>query len=347
MPIEDVVEVTVTKEGGAVTRQGFGTPLFVNANTTQPNRVDYYASLQEILDAGFLSTSELYKWATIVFSQNPAPSRVASGREDVGDADLTATLDAIEADDATGWYFLNIESRVTADILLGSAWVNARRKIGIFQTSEAALRDGTGGNIGETLAALNPFRTALIWHATDAEYLDGGWTALGAAADLDAPAGQITFALKQISGVPTDTLTSGQETNIRTENANTYTEIGGRGVTLSGTSSEGEFIDVQTTLDWLFFRTQERVFAALATTSTKVPFTNAGIALVEGEVKAVLDLGVINGHLSPDTRPTVSSPDVSEVQPADKNARLLQTVEGDGVLAGAIHKAKVIIRVTA
>lgn len=348
MPIEDFVDVTVTKEGGAVTRQGFGTPVFLNANVIDPNRVNYYASLTEITDAGHLITSELYKWATIVFSQNPAPNRVASGRQDAGDAgDFVVTLVAMEVEDSTGWYFVNAEVRDDVNLTALAAAIEARKKVGVWQTSSAALLAGTGGNIGEVLRLAAYKRSFLLYHDDDTEYLDAGMTAIAAAADLDAPRGQITWALKQISGVPTDALTLAQETFVKAENANLHVEVGGRGVTTNGTSSEGEFMDVQTTLDWLFFRTQERVFAALATTSTKVPFTNEGIALVVGEVQAVMNLGVANGHLSGDVLPVVTAPDIADIQPADKTARLLQTVQGTGVLAGAIHKAKVNIKVTA
>ncbi len=105
-------------------------------------------------------------------------------------------------------------------------------------------------------------------------------------------------------------------------------------------------MDVQTTIDWTKFRVQEAVFARIATTPTKVPFTAFGIATVVNEVLGVLTTGIGIGHFAADFPPTVTAPDITEVSEADKNARILRDVVGTAKLAGAIHETIIQVNLT-
>jgi hypothetical protein len=193
----------------------------------------------------------------------------------------------------------------------------------------------------------------MMWHADDRNYLDAGVASILTAAQLDNAGGAITLHGKQVSGVPTDDLSSGEVANIAGDGetddgygGNVHVEIAGRGFIMYGKSASGEFADVEQTILWTKARTAEDVFGAIATTPTKVPYTNAGISVVAGKVKGRLDRGVTNGHFSPDEPPTVTYPKSTEVDEADKNARVLRNVIGNAKLAGAIHKAYVQVNVT-
>jgi len=72
-----------------------------------------------------------------------------------------------------------------------------------------------------------------------------------------------------------------------------------------------------------------------------VPFTNAGIGVVEAEVNAVMRLCVNNTILAEDPAPVVTVPLVSAVSTTDKSNRLLPDVTFTGTLAGAIHATEV------
>jgi len=259
--------------------------------------------------------------------------------------DMVTALAGIDVNNAEAWYLLNIETRNDADITAIAAYIAARNKVAVFQSKDSDAPAGVASNIFDTIAQLNNKRVALMWHDDDTEFVDGAWTGRVAAADLDAVGGAITWQGKQLIGVPTDNLTTGEVANILSYNGNTYTEIGGRGFVQNGTSAEGEFMDVQTTIDWTQARVQEAVFARIATTPTKVPYTNAGIGSIGNEVLGVLSTGVGIGHFSADQLPTVSVPTSSEVSEADKNARVLRNVLGTAKLAGAIHSTIVQVNV--
>lgn len=260
--------------------------------------------------------------------------------------DYIVVLVGIDLLNEADWYFLNIETRNDTDIEAVAAYIAARSKVAVFQSNSPLALAGSTPNIFNDIALLNNKRVAIVWHDDDGEYLDGAWTGRVAAADLDAENGAITWQAKQLVGVPTDALSSGQVANVIAFNGNTYTEIGGRGFIQNGTSAEGEFMDVQTTIDWTQARTQEAVFGRIATTPTKVPFTNAGIASIANEVLGVLSTGVGIGHFTSDTPPTVSAPNSSDVSEADKNARVLRNVIGEAKLAGAIHSTIIQVNVT-
>jgi hypothetical protein len=349
MGIENYIDVTVTKEGAIVTRQGFGVIAFINDNTVQNagTRVQLYSTLEEIVDAGFLTSSQFYKWAQVVFSQTPAPNQVASLWWDDSNAETLAdALDDAQDSNGADFYFLNLDSRLDADISAVAAWAEAQKKVFIAQSDAADILTSTEPNIANTLQTANYKRTALIWHADDAEFADGAWTGLGAAADLDSTNGVITWAYKQLAGVTSNELTTTQYNNILAYDANTYTTVGGVGVTTKGTSAEGQFIDVATTLDWTYFRILEALFSVLVGTSTKIPYTDAGIAQFLNTLESVMRRGQVYGHFDPSTAVTVTAPLVKNI---DKNLieqRILPDLLATARLSGAIHKVIVKAKVS-
>lgn len=273
---------------------------------------------------------------------NTTPDGVA---EVIGDA-LTAIR--LENDE---WYQLNIESRQEADILLANTWVAGELKILVVQSNDPDVLTTTVPNIGSDLGATNNKRTQLRWWHRVKDFMDGAMTGRAAAFQLDQPDGVGTWAIKQLQVVAprVPALTTAEIANATANNADVYTETGGRGVTQTGASVEGEFMDVQTSLDWTQTRIQEDVFAAKATTPTKIPYTDPGIAIIDAAVLGVLRRGVTNGHYSADdpNLPKVTVPRAADVPVADKNARVLNGVIGEAILAGAIHKTIVQVNVTA
>ena len=267
------------------------------------------------------------------------------GVANVAAEDITVALNAIEAEvepvDGQDFYIFNIDTRSDADITAAAAWAAARpfTKFYLGQTNDPDMLTATAPNIGTVLGGLNYENVWLGWKASDDEWFDAGMGSVAAAADLDAENGAITWANKQLVGVAVTELTESQKNNIISSNGEIYVEIAGRGVTLQGMVVSGEFADVQTTLAWTKARSQEAVFAVIATNPTKVPYTNAGIASIGSALLGVLRAGVKIRHFSGDNPdlPSVTTPTSLSVSTADKNARILRNVIGNAQLAGAIH----------
>lgn len=81
LPIASFVSVTVLVNSVDIDRFNFGTPMGVFEHQLVTGRqAGPYASLTEMVDAGFISSTEPYKWATEIFSQSPSPSSLLVGR---------------------------------------------------------------------------------------------------------------------------------------------------------------------------------------------------------------------------------------------------------------------------
>lgn len=353
-PITHYVDVTVNLVAGvAAEKFSFGNLMGVFDHSVSANRQDGpYSDVAELVAAGFTLAAEpnVYNWGTAVFSQTNGVDQVLIGREDVGDADWTATMDAVAAEGDDTWYITNTETRVDADVEDVAIWTEAQStnpKIYIAQTLSAAMLAGTPGNIGETLKDLSLTRSALVYHDSDTEYLDGGWSSIGGGLNLDTPDGVGIWGYKTPVGIDYAALTAAQAAAVYTENANFYGRQLGLNFVSDGTMAVGtpRFIDVTTSLDWIKKRLEEAVLGAFVSTPTKISYTNAGINILRAVEQGVMTQGVSYGHLSPDDPPVIVMPDQSEISSAVKQTRVL-TNTISCVLAGAIQKAVITVSVT-
>jgi len=364
-PISAIVDVTVTLTGATSDAVNFGALCGIFDHSVGSNRIDGpYTSLPDLVAAGFTAAAEpeVHAWATAAFGQSPKVDQVLVGREDSGDADITETLDAVEAAAkaaSNDWYITNIESRAQAVIEEAAAWVEARnngdsgRKIFVAQTLDAAVLAGTAANVALELQAAEYDRTALIYHrhgtssdgsvAADG-YLDGAWSSRCGGFDLDAPNGAGAWYHKGLATVSFDPITGPQATAIRNADANFYGRVKGLNFTQDGKMASGRFIDVTTSLDWLGARIEEEVLAEFVGEPTKIAFTNAGITRVETAIERVYERGLSASHLSRDERPTIAGPDVRLLSQTQKGTRQA-TFTGAATLAGGLVKATVNVNV--
>lgn len=180
-------------------------------------------------------------------------------------------------------------------------------------------------------------RTFLLYHQdADDDFPECAW--FGRVLPLEP--GSETWKFKTLATISYSNLSTTQSQNARNKKANTYEFIGGRGITREGTVSAGEFIDIIRGVDWLTARIQEFVYSVLVN-NNKVPYTNAGIAVIQAEVKRALQLGIDNNFLSSDPEPEVTVPDAASVPPTDKANRILRNVQFNATLAGAIHAVEI------
>lgn len=81
MTLSSHVDVGITRVSGAVTQQGFSTPLVLAYHDRwTSDRVREYASVEEAAADGFVSTDPVHKILTAIFAQNEPPGTVKVGR---------------------------------------------------------------------------------------------------------------------------------------------------------------------------------------------------------------------------------------------------------------------------
>ena len=247
--------------------------------------------------------------------------------------DWVDALDAV-SDENNEWYALVVETHVKADVLLVAAAVEARKQI--FGTSTADVQVTSAAStddIAMDLFDLGYQRTFVFYSAdADTEYPEAAWIG----SQLPEQPGSNTWKFKSLSGVTVSALNSTQASAVKAKNANTYERVGGVRITSEGRMAGGEFIDVMVFVDWLEARMRESIFFRLVNTK-KIPYTQAGITIIENEIRRVLAEGITTGGLAPNPQPKVTVPNVLALDP---NLRALRTLEGisfEARLAGAIH----------
>ena len=102
----------------------------------------------------------------------------------------------------------------------------------------------------------------------------------------------------------------------------------------------GEWIEVIHGVAWLESRLAENVYDLItskADRNEKVPYTEAGIALIEERVRYTLNLAVKTGFLV--AEPKVTAIAIGDTQTVDRANRILKGVTFEARLAGAINKA--------
>lgn len=347
MALKDIVDVQIVRQTAALTRVGFGTLAFVYDSTTVPA-----ARVLEFGDADEVGLSTLPAAAkaalTAAFSGDTRPDSVKaiyrlSGQVVEGDNENYADVLTAASNLDPEWYAVTIQSRDASNILSVAAWTEARDKVFIAATADSTILDpNDDDDIGSQLAAAGYARTALIYAVNaSAEWPDTAWA--GPLLALDP--GSITWAFKRVAGVTGSMFPSAAVSALEAKRVTRIEIIQGLARTIGGfTSDAGAFLDVIHGLDWLKQRLAEDIFSRLVN-SPKIPYTNAGIAMVESVIRARLQDAIEKNVIADDENLTVTVPDVADTDETDRANRLLRDVYFTARLAGAIHK--VIVRGTA
>jgi hypothetical protein len=252
------------------------------------------------------------------------------------DPGIAADLTAIEGVDPDGWYALVLDSNSQAEIEAAAAWVEARKKLFLCNTSDSECVDiGVTDDVMSNLQAAAYARTAIVY--SQAELLS--WSGAAWAGNrLPSDPGSSTWSYKTLAGVTVDgALTGGQAGVIEGKGGNHYTRVASVNVTRYGITASGEYIDITRFVDWLDARIKERIFGVLVN-NAKIPYTDGGVDLMRAEVLAQLQQGITAGGLAADPAPEVLAPKVADIDTADKANRILPDVTFTATLAGAIHK---------
>lgn len=248
------------------------------------------------------------------------------------DPGIAADLAELALVSGVDWYGVSLTTAGKAEITAAAAWVESNKKLMLQNTQDADCAGSGSSDLMTAIKTANEFRTALIFHPDGRTFAGSAWFG----ATLPADPGGITFKFRRLAGIPTVPLSETQITNLNGKNGNWFTDFGGIAITGEGKVSAGEFIDVIRDRDWFESRLQTRIFQ-VQVNSNKIPFTDPGIATIEGELRGQLDEAISAGFLSGDPKPVVVVPLASAVNPTDKAARKIKPISFSAKLAGAIH----------
>jgi len=166
---------------------------------------------------------------------------------------------------------------------------------------------------------------------------------------LAYPAGSETWANNRLAAVYPSNLSSTLMNTFKTNSSNYFIKVAGRNITMNGQVRANEWIDTIRGRDWLQNDMQLRIFNLLIM-NPKIPYTNAGIAMVQNamvaSLKAARQRGIVaedeyddDGALVPGF--TTSVPNSASITATQKASRVLVDCKFSARLAGAIHVIRV------
>lgn len=288
---------------------------------------------------------------TSIDGTGPAASGSASIIvEDVStDANANADMQTImDADDDFYCVVIPNSAEATVDGLEAGAALSGSNRLIAYNTMNTEVKDsGTSDDVAsglESAADISP-EVFGFWHHNGGDMPH----AAAAAHILSYNPGEPTWAqkfLRGVTAVPRKHLKETEKTVLDGKSINYYVdEAGNGGWTQTGLGRSQDFIDIARGTHWTIARIQEAI-ATIKLSLPKIPFTDAGIALVTGAVEDVLRQGAQNG-LYVLSSINVEAPAAADVSAANKAARTLPSVTFSATFQGAIHSVTINGTVTA
>lgn len=371
LDLKTIINITVNLASRAAARKGYNVALILGDSDVikTEERVRIYTSVSAMLDDGFTTGSEEYKAASLYFSANSSPQKLAVG---VKGEDETVLEAAQACRSKNGeWYVLVPLSAETSDIVALAQWAEAATPDTIlaYTTSDESNLQETAGTKGvfETLKA-NNYRRSFGQFS--------GSTANAVVATMGYAMGKnrgtsnsaFTLAFKELPGVTTDDLTETQvqyvcgDRDTEGNNGNVYVRRqDAYDILQMGCMADGTYFDEVLNLDMLKNDITLNVMDLL-TSSAKIPATNAGVAQIVNVINVACDKYVKTGFIAPgiwnggevldlengtmlDSGYIVMAEDVDDQSQADRDARKAPPIYVCVKLAGAIHYVTIEVNV--
>ena len=348
-------DVTVTLTGAVSSGTvSDGIPLFLAANTVVNGEseaaVPYTecTTLSDVVSAGFSTDSTLYKAVQLMRSQTNKPKTFA-----VYGSTAETAAEAVSEILHEDWRQLITVALGSSETIKDVAAVieAADDKTYFTSISIDGADDMTDAEFAQAwLAAVDGMevydRTIIMYYDDSVQVPEAAL--VGATAALDA--GSFTYKNIILSGISALTLSESRVNTISgdddTAHALTVVKKAGDIVTTDGMTAGGEWIDVVDSYDWIIRHIEYNTQKVL-NTNDKVPYTDAGVTLLENATLSVLKTAFENGMIaeSEDNDTTGDySTDFTAASDMTSEQRATRHYDGGNFtfrLAGAIHTVEI------
>jgi hypothetical protein len=271
---------------------------------------------------------------------------------------ITASLNAIQEID-TDWYGLMFTKEVRDGIVVNTEeaveaaadWCEARIKVFANTTNDLDVLDSvTTNDIASVLSAKNLRRTITTFSSYPNQYPSASVLGRAFTVNFSQTNSTITLKFKQMPTITVEQLTQSQKAVLDSKFANALIKVGSSYMYAESWMASGVFFDEVHGIDWLQNAVETNVFGYLLTRTTKVPYTNKGVAAIEQQVISALDEAVNNGLIAPGETiegeflpngyKTTVIP-VENINQSDKEARHYPGLSFTVLGAGAIHSVQI------
>lgn len=309
--------VNIERKTVGVSERGFGTILIFD--NTQDLEFQYISN-ESVKD--FETDSKLYKLASRLFQQKPAPQEVVVvGKEGKAVEGLKAVL-AENSD----WFFLTCTDNSVETIKGLSELVAVENKI--YAVTVNKLEDTKA--LEEEI-----FDNTFVYYNDDVD----SFVAEAVAVVMSYNIGGRTAKFKQLQNVKAAKVSLTELNNLHKNNMQSYITKLGVNQTSEGKVLSGEYIDVVLGEYWIRFRMEEAL-QRLALTQEKIPYTNKGIAMIVGEVNKILSRAVDQGIVE-EGQYRVDYKLREDVPSNEVALRKYNYVRWTAMLQGAIHTGQI------
>lgn len=239
------------------------------------------------------------------------------------------------------FYFFVTEITSELAVEAAAAWAEANAKFYFWQTADSGEAAGTG-TLGSGQKAL-AYTYSLGFYAYDTSQ---GQPAAAAGFCGARDPGSYTLALKALPGITPVSLTTTQETNLKTAGLNWYAEIatglyGVTGMYNGGLTSGGNlFVDIVHGRDWWEVRSQERLVGVMASLD-KVSYDDTDVLLLVAQLNAQNSQAVRQKLFRADPAPVTTAEPVDDQSDADVLARYFPGLKVVAIYAGAVQSTRV------
>ena len=294
--IDSIVKVSISLESPAMNRESFSRLLLVGslpagyaALAKQPEQVGIYSGIKDVEAAGWKVDDEMYKAAQVAFQQDPKPEAIMIATRQVVSGDEESFLTTLNrAYETTGWYGFSCIGITDSELNAIAVWAEATEKLFSFTTTNEVCPVTTDGLL----------RT-IGWYTNQSGEYDKYLDVAIMAQCFGYKPGSETCALRTLRLVKPSTISTALVASLDNQNMNYYVTIAGVCVTQNGKVLGNEWIDVIRFRDWLKNDMQVRIFNAFRQ-NPKLPYTDNGIGVIEGCMKASLKSGKDVGGIADD-----------------------------------------------
>ena len=344
--INQIVDVQIRNVTSNTYSRDLNTILVLSKHDvfTAPELYRVYQSSSAMAEDGFDLDSYAYNAVRVIFSQEITPVNVVVGRVAVSgtnDDYLAAFNQMLMTPQGWLWLISDLRDTATQITLAGLAQTNDKMYLAATHSADA-LNPLIETDLASEIKALSYSNTA-VWFddalGDDLAPLPNYSEAALLGRCANGIAGTVNFRLKRLVGVtPAESVDSLTKMKALEDKGYTFAATVEQSVRSFGSTKtgSGEWIDVVLSVIWLKTNIRERVFATIAN-SEKLPYETEGAAAIEADVRSVIAEAQGYDIVADDTPISVTTPNVLDLTPAQRNTRILPNVKFSCRLSGAIN----------
>lgn len=338
VPIDKVIQVDITKQLVVPSLEDFGLFCLMSEDIAVIPIIERYRVYDDLdaIIADWGTTSPEYYAARSFFEQSPEPVEFMIATVDtVGETYVEAIADAYLKNQFYGIGLVNL-ALSDVDFTAIAEYVQTQLMLLFYQTDDLVT-------LPTAIKTLGLNRTSLFYY--EAVNAPNRHDLAMAGFGMTRAPGSFNWANNSLIGITPTSATIAEIEAGLDQSLNFYLSIAKVPLTRLGKVSGADdgilYLDEITGIDWLKIAIQQEVYQSLVSLP-KIPYTDDGLNIIEGNIKNVLTNAVSLEILSGAPTPTVSHIPVSEVPVADKQARRSPTFNFTAVLAGAVNYIKIV-----